>query len=182
MTWVRWLRLAQTHRTADREAPLWEAGPLTWHHEVNHGPVVPGEALGPAQLRLAVRSHQVPPAAPGQAPHPPFVVAAGSALPAPGEDELGEAQAALALPQQLQQLQLQQVAAAPHTILPLLHVDDALQLEAPAGTRLGGHSPGTTTSPSSCPAALLPSSTNLASPALLHGCPSPMGMSSTCFS
>lgn len=116
-----------------------EAGPLTWYHKVNHSPVVPGKPLGPAQLWLTGRSHQVPPAAPNQAPHPPLVLVAGAALPALRKDVLGEADAALAL---LQQLQLQQVAAATHAVLPLLHVHNALQLEAPAETRPAWEHPG----------------------------------------
>lgn len=117
-----------------------EAGPLTWHHEVNHGTVVPGKALGPAQLWLVRHGHQVPPATPRQVPHLPLLLLiAANALPALRKDVLGEADEPLSL---LQQLQLQQVAATPYAVLAFLYVHNTLQLEPSAGERAGvGMSP-----------------------------------------
>lgn len=135
----RWLRLAHTHCSG---VLLWEPPtvpsldvPLTWHHKVNHSTVVPGKALWPAQLWLIWHSHQVPPATPRQVPHLPLLLLiATNALPAPRKDVLAEANEP---PSLLQQLQLQQVAAAPHAVLALLHVHNTLQLEPPAGDTAG---------------------------------------------
>jgi len=149
VTQIRWLRLAQTHSSG---LPSWELPivpsldvqgrqvPLTWHHEVNHGMVIPRKALGPAQLWLVGHSHQVPLATPHQVPHLPLLLLiAANTLPASRKDVLGDADEPLSL---LQQLQLQQVAAAPHAVLAFLHVHDTLQLEPPAGDTAGvGTSP-----------------------------------------
>lgn len=98
---------------------------------MNHSTVVPGKALGPAQLWLFCHSHQVPPATPSQVPHVPLLLLiAAHALPATRKDVLGEADETLSL---LQQLQLQQVAAPSHAVLAFLHIHDTLQLEPPAG-------------------------------------------------
>lgn len=98
---------------------------------MNHSTVVPGKALGPAQLWLFCHSHQVTPATPSQVPHVPLLLLiATHALPATRKDVLGEADETLSL---LQQLQLQQVAAPSHAVLAFLHIHDTLQLEPPAG-------------------------------------------------
>lgn len=117
---------------------------LTRHNEVDHGAVVPGEALGPAQLGLwGPEAQDVPPAvmwAPNQALQVPglglFPTSCIDALPALCGHELGEPHQALAL---LQQLKLQEVAAPTEMVLPFLHIQDALQLVLP-GRQGGGSS------------------------------------------
>lgn len=199
MTQTRQLRLAQTHCSG---LPPWEVPivppldvpgrqvPLTWHHEVNHSTVVPGKALGPAQLWLIHHRHQVPLATPRQVPHLPLLLLIpANALPALCKDILGEADEPLSL---LQQLQFQQVAAASHAVLAFLHIHDTLQLEPPAGDTAGvGTSPKhqpLSLPPPACsvlPGSFLLANTNLFVPsfplALLHHFQNPLGRFSTCF-
>ena len=104
--------------------------------------MVPGEALGPAQLGLRGPGTRDMPLEVMWAPHQALQVpglsllsARGiSALPAARGHELGEPYQALAL---LQQLELQEVAAPTEVVLPLLHIHNALKL-VPPGRKGGG--------------------------------------------
>ena len=114
------------------------SGRLTRHDEVDHGAVVPGEALGPAQLGLWGPGTRAVPLEVMRAPHQALQVQglglrpahSISALPAARGHELREPHQALAL---LQQLELQEVAAPTEVVLPLLYIHNALKLVPPGG-------------------------------------------------
>lgn len=110
---------------------------------MHHGAVIPGEALGPAQLGLwGPDTQDMSPAvvwAPDQALQVPGLSLVPTswvdALPAPRRHILREPHQALAM---LQQLKLQEVAPPTQLVLSLLHVHNALQLVPPRAERVRG--------------------------------------------
>lgn len=101
--------------------------PRTWHDEVHHHILAPGQVQRPAQLRTAVGARGGGGSGLGTLCVPVRVPDVGSRQ--PQEDVLRQAPAAAPA---LLQLQLQQEAAPARRVSALLHVHDAQQREAPA--------------------------------------------------